>query len=114
MIDSQVFMFDQLCLWEEIDIFLDKLNDWPEARKAGLDYIERKGGDCKVILQNYHDKIADNAEKRSPIIGGAMTAEKSEHAIKRTWKWYLKKIVKMCIPYGILRLYQMERYPDGI
>ena len=114
MIDSQIFMFDQLCLWEEIDVFLDELNDWPDARKAGLEYIEKKYGDCKVILENYHDKIEENAEKRTPIIGGNAVAEKHEHTIERTWKWYLKKIVKMCVPYGILRLYQLERYPDGI
>lgn len=114
MIDSQIFMFDQLCLWEEIDIFLDELNDWPEARKAGLDYIEKKGGDCKAILQHYRARIDENAEKRSPIIGGAAVAEKNEPAVERSWKWYLKKTVKMCVPYGMLRLYQMERYPDGI
>lgn len=114
MIDSQIFMFDQLCLWEEIDSFLEDLSRWPEARKAGLDWIERKNGDCKVILQYYRDKIKEEAGKKNPIIGGDPIEEPHKESERRSWKWYLKKAIKMCVPYGILRLYQMERYPDGI
>ena len=67
MIDSQVFMYDQLCLWEDIDGFLKDLNVWPEALEAGLNYIEKKAGDCSIIMQHYRDKIAENAEVRTPI-----------------------------------------------
>ena len=87
MIDSQVFMYDQLCLWEEIDGFLKDLNAWPEALEAGLNYIEKKGGDCSVIMRHYHDKIAENAQVRRPIIGGSLPA--SQPNPKRGLMWYL-------------------------
>lgn len=111
MIDSQIFMFDQLCLWEEIDEFLKELEKWPNALTAGLEYIANKAGDCHVIMQHYQAKIEENAEKRTPIIGGNEPLPVSNKPL--TWKWYLKKAVKACVPYGALRLYQLTRYSDG-
>lgn len=115
MSDSQVFMFDQLCLWEEIDKFFEELGQWPEALDAALNCIEEKNGDCKVILQEYKKRLAQADEKRTPIIGGEPEQQTDEvHEVDHSWKWYLKKAVKACIPYGIMRLYQKERYPNGI
>ena len=111
MIDSQIFMYDQLCLWEEIDAFLNELNVWPKAKKAGLKYIKAKNGDCCVILKHYHAAMKMKAEKRSPIIGGNYFANGSK---KHSVKWYAKKAVKACVPYGFLRLYQLKRYPNGV
>lgn len=108
MIDSQIFMFDQLCLWEEIDVFFKELKKWPEALEAGLNYVSKKNGDCHVIMQNYQNKISENAEKRTPIIGGNETPSISNKP--HSWKWYLKKAIKACVPYGVLRVYQKIRY----
>ena len=115
MSDSQVFMFDQLCLWEEIDAFFEELSQWPEALEAALNYIEEKNGDCKVILQEYKKKLEQTNEKRTPIIGGKSEQQTDEvREVNHPWKWYLKRAIKACIPYGIMRLYQKERYPNGI
>ena len=111
MIDSQVFMYDQLCLWEEIDGFLKDLNAWPEALEAGLNYIEKKGGDCSVIMRHYHGKIAENAQVRRPIIGGSLPA--SQPNPKRGLMWYLKAVVKACLPYGIMKFIIKSRYPGA-
>ena len=111
MIDSQIFMYDQLCLWEEIDAFLNELKAWPKARKEGLKYIKNKNGDCCVILEHYRDAMKIKPEKRSPIIGGDYFVN---HSRSHSVKWYAKKAVKACIPYGILRLYQLKRYPNGV
>lgn len=111
MIDSQIFMYDQLCLWEEIDTFLDELKAWPKAKKAGLRYIKNKNGDCCVILEHYRDAMKIKPEKRSPIIGGDYFASRSK---SHSLKWYTKKAVKACIPYGFLRIYQLKRYPNGV
>ena len=111
MIDSQIFMYDQLCLWEEIDTFLNELKAWPKARKEGLKYIKNKNGDCCVILEHYRDAMKIKPEKRSPIIGGDYFVN---HSRSHSVKWYAKKAVKACIPYGILRLYQLKRYPNGV
>lgn len=115
MSDSQVFMFDQLCLWEEIDAFFEELSQWPEALEAALNYIEEKNGDCKVILQEYKKRLEQTNEKRTPIIGGKSEQQTDEvREVNHPWKWYLKRAIKACIPYGIMRLYQKERYPNGI
>lgn len=115
MIDSQVFMYDQMCLWEEIDIFLKDLGAWPEALEAGLKYIEKKAGDCSIIMRNYHDKIEENTPKRTPIIGGGQSADQpvSLGPVSRDWKWYVKAVIKACIPYGIMKFIIKSRYPGA-
>lgn len=119
MIDSQVFMYDQLCLWKEIDPFLEELAAWPEARDAGLAYIQKKGGDCAVILKHYHAKIEEDEVKPSPIIGGPNSASIPGSAQKpasagKSWKRYAKRILKACTPYGIMRIYHKLKYPGGV
>lgn len=90
--------------------YLAQLRRWPGAAEAALDYIEAKNGDCKVILQDYHKKLGQAVRHRTPIIGGSAQQTKES----RSWKWYLKKGVKACVPYGVLRLYQKKHYPNGI
>ena len=116
MIDSQVFMYDQLCLWEEIDIFLKNLGEWPDALEAGLKYIEKKAGDCSVIMRHYHDKIEENAEKRTPIIGGSQPVSQPDlkAPVNRSLKWYLKAVIKACIPYGIMKVIIRSRHPGVV
>lgn len=116
MIDSQVFMFDQLCLWGQIDEFLDELAAFPEARAAGLKYIEKKNGDCSVIMAHYHEKIAAHSEAPTPIIGGAdpVINSVSPGPVVRSWKWYLKTIIKACVPYGLMKFIVKSRYPGAI
>lgn len=116
MSDSQVFMFDQLCLWEKIDTFFEKLKQWPAAYEAAVAYIENKNGDCKIILRGYKKKLEEGNEKRTPIIGGEVQAAPVEviQEVSHSWRWWLRKAIKACVPYGIMRLYQKEKYPNGI
>ena len=37
MVDSQIFMLDCICKWNEIDEFLEKLKQYPEAYKVSMD-----------------------------------------------------------------------------
>ena len=39
MVDSQIFMFDALCLWEKLDEFLNNLSSWEYAYKISIDNI---------------------------------------------------------------------------
>ena len=109
MIDSQIFMYDQLCLWEEIDEFISELKKWPDALQASLNYIKQKNGDCSVILEKYKLRMRLQTENRKPIIGSSISENSTS---KHSWKWYMKKAIKACTPYGILRLYQLKRYPN--
>ena len=113
MIDSQVFMFDQLCLWEEIDKFFEKLQAWPDALEAGKKLIKDKNGDCSVILLHYREKIKEETEKRSPIISGSAPLPAIVQSIEElSVKKKIRKLIKACIPHGILRIYQKKRYPN--
>ncbi len=113
MIDSQIFMYDQLCLWEEIDTFLHELSSWPTAYDAGLSYIEQKNGDVKIIMQHYKRKIKENDEKRVPIIGQESgSIEIGQTYTTKNFKWYMKRAVKACVPYGILKIYRIAKYQN--
>lgn len=112
MIDSQVFMFDQLCLWEEIDTFFKDLEEWPEARAAGLAYIEKKNGDCAVIMSHYREKITVNTEKRTPIINADQPAAAAVQLPEpKNWKWFVKAAIKAILPYGLMKFIIRNRYP---
>ena len=108
MIDSQVFMYDQLCLWNEIDPFFDELNKWPKVVEIGKQYIKEKNGDCKYILDNYKKAISLN--KKTPLIGPkgerTLAQEKPRTGIKKM----LKKAVKAIVPYGVVRIYQKAKH----
>lgn len=107
MIDSQIFMYDQLCLWEEIDRFLSDLEKWPEAKQVGIDFIEKKNGDCAIILKNYKDRQKISADARVPIINGDPDSASVKH---RSLFWYIKKCIRAVLPYGIVRMIQKIRY----
>ncbi len=116
MIDSQIFMYDQLCLWREIDTFLDELEAWQDAKKAGLEYINKKAGDCSVILKKYRAKLRCGS-RAVPIIGGetAPTAECTEPPVESvSLKQRMKNVCKALVPYGLMRKYQKAKYPNGI
>lgn len=113
MMDSQIFMYDQLCLWEEIDTFLHEVSCWPSAYDAGLSYIDQKNGDVKVIMQHYKRKIKENDEKRIPIIGQESgNIEIDQTYITKNYKWYMKRAIKACVPYGILKIYRIAKYQN--
>ena len=53
MVDSQIFMYDVALAWPEIDGFLEHLRNYPEVYKKAIAYIERKQGNCQLILRKY-------------------------------------------------------------
>lgn len=97
---------------EVTGIALEALEAWPEALDAGLRYIEKKAGDCAVIMRCYHNKIDEDAEKRTPIIGGTqpMIQNNLTAPVNRNWIWYLKAVIKACIPYGIMKVIIRSRH----
>lgn len=91
MVDSQIFMFDQVGKREEIDAFLEELGKWPEAKAASLDYIRGKNVESQIILENYK-----TAHGSKPIIrpDGRMRGFAG--------KGFVKKCLKAATPYGLL------------
>lgn len=106
MVDSQIFMYDQLCLWNEIDPFLEELGQWCDALEASINYIHQKNHDSAYILEHY--KQAIQAESKSPLIGIDGTRKTTENV--KDAKKVIKKLMKAVLPYGMIRVYQKKHY----
>lgn len=104
MIDSQVFMFDQVTNWEELEKFLGKLQKYPEVYKAGLKYIDSIKHDSSIILKHYKSAISHNKnisyEKREPIINEDDTINK-KYCKNSSIIQVGKRMAKWIVPYEI-------------
>ena len=108
MVDSQVFMYDQLCLWNEIDLFLNELGQWPDALKASVGYIQQKNHDSAYILNHYQQAICTGSN--NPMIGVDGTRMVFRENKKLHGKKAIKKMMKAILPYGLIRIYQKKHY----
>lgn len=104
MADSQIFLYDQVCRWGELDAFLAELDAFPDAKTAILEYVGHKNGDCAKILSAY--KRAWRTGRRQPIISADTPAVHTPHGFER----FCRLAGKAVIPYGLLRLYRKLRY----
>jgi len=100
MVDSQIYMFDAICKQNEIDTFLEKLKNYPEAYEYSMNEIKNKNGNCWLILNCYRKFINKN---ESIIIPGY---RENINDINKVKKSTLKKIIKAIIPYGLLYAYR--------
>lgn|GEM_PF-34862 len=105
MVDSQIFMYDQLCLWNEIDPFLDELGKWPEAKKYVLEYVIKKDDASKKILEHYRGRLKWMTPKK-PLINSDGSMDRPQKGLF----WIVKKAMKAVVPYGAIRIYQKIRY----
>ncbi len=101
MADSQVFMYDQVCRWDEIDPFLAKLRKWPEAYAASLKYIKDKNDSSQKILEHYHHYSGSE-----PLI----LPDNSLRELSRG-NPTLKKVVRALLPYGLIELWRRRSQP---
>ena len=98
MIDSQIFMYDQLCLWSEIDSFLDDLDKHPEALNAGKEYINCVNGASKKILKKY--RIAILIGRCKPITGKKSKLVRLAKKLSENPR--LKRLAKKFVPSQII------------
>lgn len=105
MADSQIFMYDVALAWNEIDGFLDELRKYPEVYDSAISYIENKKGNCQLILRKYKEHQGND-----PIIIPGIYETLEDDAkfnyknVKHDLKYYVKRGIKCCLPYGILKL----------
>ena len=108
MVDSQIFMFDSLCLWEEIDPFLNKIKKYDEIYDFCVNYIAEKDGNCRLILEAYKDALQKNNKNESIVIPGIRETvnDLKYYPLNGTSKnnSLVKKAVKAILPYGVLKL----------
>lgn len=96
MVDSQIFMFDALCKWKELESFLEKLKKYSNAYEYSICYIKKSNGNCWLILNEYKKKMKNNSN--SPIIVPGVI-ERLDDLNKKN---KIKKIIKAFTPYGII------------
>ena len=111
MVDSQVYMYDAVMAWDELDDFLNKLRKFADSYQTSIDYINQKEWNSQLILATYK-----RYNGNSPIIipGISETIHDAEIVSRRTYKhksikWYLKKGIKCAFPYGIVRFIVRRR-----
>jgi len=113
MVDSQIFMFDYLCLWQEIDNFLDRLKEYPEAYEVSMNFITEKDGNSRLILEKYKTVLSYPNYKQPIIIAGIrenisdldMYPLNNLNLNSKLAK-NAKRLVKCFTPYGLLKLFR--------
>lgn len=106
MIDSQIFIYDQICKWDELKSFLKTLSSFNDIYPVAISYVYKKHGDSYLILKNFEKKIIDKSQT-SIITTQTSTINKSAGvAMEYHGKCLLRKIIKCMLPYGLVRLYQ--------
>lgn len=113
MVDSQIFMYDAICKWGNIDHLLERLKDYQGAYEESIDYIKKVDGNCALILMLYKKK-AKKSDK-SIIIPGVIESIKdyNDRHIRtigsKSLKSVVKKTSKAVLPYGVVRIIQRRR-----
>ena len=105
MVDSQIFMYDVALAWPEIDGFLEHLRNYPEVYKKAIAYIERKQGNCQLILRKYKYHMGN----KPIIIPGVYESIKDDPILMLgsngsvSMKQRVKKAAKCILPYGMVK-----------
>ncbi len=108
MVDSQIFMYDAICKWEDIDPFFNKLKEYGNAYQESINYINKVNGNCALILKKYKNKHGGN---QSIIVPGKYETPEDCHKILGTGniRSKTKRLTKAILPYGIVRIVQNRR-----
>ena len=104
MVDSQIFMFDQVTRWEELDVFLDKLKQYEPIYRVCMRYVKRKNHDSSNVLKYYRLAEQKNRkvpkEQRKPVVNADSSINSSyvkQHGILEQ----AKKAAKWVVPYEL-------------
>lgn len=107
MVDSQIFMYDAICKWKDIDPFLVKLKEYGNAYKESINYINKVNGNCALILRKYKNKHGN----KSIIVPGKYETPDDYHRLVEASgiKSKTKLLTKALLPYGLVRIIQKRR-----
>lgn len=102
MVDSQIFMFDQVTRWEEIHIFLEKLKQYETIYRISMRYVKNKNHDSSNILKLYSLAERKNrkvqAENRKPVVNHDSSIN-SSYLQRHVLLEKTKKAAKWVVPY---------------
>ena len=104
MVDSQIFMFDQLSAWDELDQFMKKLSKYPKAYKASIEYVKEKN-DASIYILKHYKKFITEAGKQEPLINkdGSHRLNEKQSSIF--------PVVRAVMPYGMISLWRKHVAP---
>lgn len=102
MVDSQVYMYDYVKKYDELDEFLDELKKFPKAYDFAIDYTKKLNGNSWLILNTYKDWNLGNDSIIVPGIRETMNDVVAP--VKKSS--IVKKLIKALAPYGVLWLYR--------
>ena len=102
MVDSQVFMYDQVCRWDQINSFLEHLGKWPAALEASFAYIEEKDDASQKILKQYR-----KCSGTKPLINTDGTEHTMYNVHTLLSPGMVKKAVRSIVPYGLIKLWRI-------
>lgn len=104
MVDSQIFMYDSINKYDELDGFIHELKKYPVAYNYSMSYIEKVNGNSWLILKLYKNWKNKN---ESIIIPGVRESVNDIFQLKTLkTKQKIKLLVKAITPYGFLVLYR--------
>ena len=124
MIDSQVFMFDVLEMYDRLEQFLLDLEAFPKLSSGAIAYMIRRNSDCKRILNEYQQKLTCRPRARTPYLqrlealqSDVVAGQKTDAACalfvydeSYANRKSLRFKIKMLLPYGVVRAWQKRRY----
>lgn len=110
LVNSQLYMYDQLCLWELIDPFLKRLSQWPDALNVWKMGLGSENESVRLIRSRYRMKLAlRRFLPDRPIVAPPGTADLvARFEVGRFGR--VKKVIKGFLPYGVIRLRQILLY----
>ena len=104
MVDSQIFMFDQLSAWDELEEFLSRLAKYPLAYEASLEYVKDKK-DASIYILDHYKKFVDVSRKQEPLIN-----LDGSHRLDQN-KTGALPVIRAFIPYGLISLWRKHVVP---
>lgn len=105
MVDSQIFMFDQISAWDELEEFLKNLKKYPEAEAMALDYIKEKK-DASIYILKHYKQMINKSKKEEPLIN-----QDGSHRLDGKKKIKIYPIIRVIIPYGLISLWRKFAVP---
>ena len=105
MVDSQIFMFDQIAAWDELDAFMHKLHQYAPADKIAFEYVKKKN-DASIYILKHYKKMIEKSKKAEPLIN-----EDGSHRLDNKKRMEVYPIVRAVLPYGMISLWRKHVVP---
>ena len=118
MIDKRIIIYDELRNYSSLDRFIKNIKKYSNIYDELLEYINTINGKSALILMEYPKRLESDDDRPIVIPGCCENVEQyRNYKIRKNGKIvrsqkiirFIKKSIKMIIPYGMVRLIQKAR-----